>query len=669
VPNRSFRATVVLVGLLSFPASLRAAQDVDDGNLWVVLIATTTHDDKSLNLPYCEADITEVRRVLIERGQGVSPERIFVMAESGLGDRKPTLANFRKNLPDWLARPGPKDRLLVFFAGHGELSPTDRRTYLVPRDFDRARVKETGFPLAELRDQVAGCKARVKCLILDCCHAGNARAVHPFGAAAEAVAKAFDADRLTNTVVLAGARAGESSYACNRLRHGIYSFWLCRGLEGAGADEQGQVRVSLLNKYAHERTNAYSLVEWGKDQTPVMFGKVEGDPVLLTLKPEQPETLCRRLAEHLDLEIRRKKLTEVAVVEFLQPLGSGEGLGSGTLPGYCTAQVRAALRPLAGKDYQVWDDDRTAARTRDLSTRSLGNLRAMRQLAAGQPPLSALITGVLLPNGPDIQLTCRLYTTADGRMQEPFTGRLPLSEDLVADQGYSVDNAKRPTGSPHDPKVVEFVQKAAEAAHPLLDPNFPFRMEVWAALPAEGGKVPDRSLWKKKELVVVDGADGKKSDLVFGVRKGEVYEVRLWNRTGNRVACQLSVDGMNTLNKSRDRTGLGAAWVIRSDKKNKPSFVCEGWYEPKLDGPAGTIEATTMKPFVVVDAAESVAGRQRFGEKIGTITAVFFTEAGKALGTGEGPAEQRPVKTVDFKPGRLAGVIQLRYVDERDLKR
>ena len=41
---------------------------------------------------------------------------------------------------DFGAPDGPADRVLVFFAGHGELNPADKRTYLVPRDFDRSRA-------------------------------------------------------------------------------------------------------------------------------------------------------------------------------------------------------------------------------------------------------------------------------------------------------------------------------------------------------------------------------------------------------------------------------------------------------------------------------------------------------------------------------------------------
>jgi hypothetical protein len=78
------------------------------------------------------------------------------------------------------------------------------------------------------------------------------------------------------------------------------------------------------------------------------------------------------------------------------------------------------------------------------------------------------------------------------------------------------------------------------------------------------------------------------------------------------------------------------------------------------------VEQTTMKRFRFVEVADSVASRQKFGESLGLITAAFYAEQGKAIGTGEGPEEKRLLQTVDFRPGRLEAVVQIRYFDERD---
>ncbi len=355
----------------------------------------------------------------------------------------------------------------------------------------------------------------------------------------------------------------------------------------------------------------------------------------------------------------------MAVVEFTQPRADGDGLSSANLPAYCASRVRDALATLQGEDYRVLDEDGTKQRVARLNVSSLGNQRAMKALSTGEPPIDTLVCGLLQPSGPDLQVTCRLYTTADGRLQEPFRGRLPLSEDLLGDLGNSLDNTGRPAGGPYAKVVVMAAEEKAAEPHPLLLDRFPFRIEVWAIDPKKAAP-GDANAWEKKEFVQ---GPGERSELLIGAVPGEIYEVRAWNRTGNRVAMHLLVDGLNTINQTRDRLGQGPAWVLDPSKDDRPSLACEGWYLPKKPGAAGAVEQTTVKRFRFVDAAESVAGRMRFGEAMGTITAAFYAERGRALGTGEGPQEVRPLQTVDFKAGRMLAVVTIRYVDVRELNK
>jgi hypothetical protein len=119
----------------------------------------------------------------------------------------------------------------------------------------------------------------------------------------------------------------------------------------------------------------------------------------------------------------------------------------------------------------------------------------------------------------------------------------------------------------------------------------------------------------------------------------------------------------------REGLGSGAAWVLEPTKDEKRPFVCEGWHFPKAGAAVGAVEQTTMKRFRFVDAGQSAAARQQFGESLGLITAAFYAEQGKAIGTGEGPEEKRLLRTVDFRPGRLEAVVQIRYFDDREGKK
>jgi hypothetical protein len=268
-----------------------------------------------------------------------------------------------------------------------------------------------------------------------------------------------------------------------------------------------------------------------------------------------------------------------------------------------------------------------------------------------------VVLGALRRRGRVVQVQCELVATADGKSLVSPSGVLPLSEELQGDNGASFDNRDRPAGDPHDKAVGEHVDAQSQEAHPLLDPKFPFRVELW-------------SITRKKRLdwaqVPVEDASGKKRiDLVVPARSGEEFEVRVENRAKHRVALTLLVDGINSLGQRRERLGNAWSWVLGPEKKS----TIEGWYLPRAQGARpGDGKAFTLKRFKFVDLAASVAGRQKFGESIGVITAAFYAEYGRSLGVGEGRTEQRQLRTVDFKPGRLLGVVHIRYADEKELR-
>jgi hypothetical protein len=320
------------------------------------------------------------------------------------------------------------------------------------------------------------------------------------------------------------------------------------------------------------------------------------------------------------------------------------------------------LEETAAGLYRVPSAEDTRLLARDLRLGDIGRRDGLQALSRGPSGMDGIIYGTLLPSGPDFQVQCRLLTT-DGRIQATIQGLLPANEERVAEAGASFDNRQRPAGSPFAPKVVSFVQDQAAKPHPLIQNEFPFAVEVWAVPHKDGQPVPPKERWKQKEFIQL--ADG----LAIGARPDEMYEVRVWNNSRNRVAMQLLVDGLNTLGQSRvdvrEGLGSGAAWVLEPAKEGKP-FVCEGWHFPKPNAPIGSVEQTTMKRFRFVDVGQSAAARQKFGESLGVITAAFYAEQGKAIGTGEGPEEKRLLKTVDFRPGRLEAVVQIRYFDERE---
>src|SRR5262249_30687625 len=159
---------------------------------------------------------------------------------------------------------------------------------------------------------------------------------------------------------------------------------------------------------------------------------------------------CRRLADQLDLEVRRKKLRRVAVLEFTMPLGGKEALARAMLPGTLEQEVRERLREISTDVYRVPSGEDTHKLSRDLRLGDVGKRAGLAVLARGDAGLDGIVYGTLRPSGPDYQVECRLYTTADGRSSATIQGLLPATEERVAEAGGSFDNRQRPAGSPSD---------------------------------------------------------------------------------------------------------------------------------------------------------------------------------------------------------------------------
>jgi hypothetical protein len=654
----------------STPAS---AQQGRPARQKALLIAVQKYDDARLNLTVTLQDSNALKKTLIERA-GIPEGNLTLMNDEAPPEFRPTLANVRRELRDFLEGAEPTDRLLIYFSGHGFIQ--DGQTYLVLADVDVRDVAKTGLPAPEVREALTKCQASVKFLVLDCCQAGGEKALpDPSLVEPQLVAKGLELQRVPGCVVLASCQAQEKSYEWPERRQSVFTYWFCRALEGgADKDADGKISADEVYEYTFERvTKTVSQMMGGRAQTPVrqVGVGVVGVTDVLSLLPESPESLCARLAAHLDLEARLRKLKKVGVLEFLEPYGQVEGLARSSLPAYCSMRVRTDLKRLAGSSYAVLDGPQFKRLVRGLAISDVGDPRAMQRLAREGGDLDAVISGSLRRRGQAMALACEMIATSTGDTLASPSGKLPLTEGLVADDGFSFDNRQRADGSPYEARVVDAVLDQARAANPLLKRDFPFRVELYSILPAPGETIGPRTRRVRKPFVQPgpDRPGADPNELLVAARPGELFEVWITNGTGRRVGCALLIDGINTLGQRRERVENARPWVLQPGKTN----AIKDWTLPEGGDAADAAEiGVIMRQFVFTDLAGSVAGRQQFGDAIGTITAAFFEEKPRATrgvgGVGEGQETQGTLRQVPFIPGRLLGAINIKYVDEDALR-
>ncbi|HUT88810.1 MAG TPA: tetratricopeptide repeat protein [Thermoguttaceae bacterium] len=262
-------ASVILAGEADSPAKNVVRDPPPDsggGKSLAILIGVQEYSSLP-KLKYCQADVQRLARALRDHCQF---DTVVVMTEAA-GERRyrPTLGNLARELRQRLlvANSGEYDRVLLYFSGHG-FRDAENRLYFAPPDCDRKNLELTALPQAYLRQMLDGCtQVPVKLLVLDCCHSGEAKG-SGVGADGEAMAAAFRTAK--GLLTLSSCSADEASLEWDEKRSGLFTYWLCEGLQGAAdRDRDGQIDVYELHRYVYGQV-LKTATALGRDQTVVL---------------------------------------------------------------------------------------------------------------------------------------------------------------------------------------------------------------------------------------------------------------------------------------------------------------------------------------------------------------------------------------------------------------
>ena len=252
---------------------------------WAVIIGVGGYESSAVpRLRYSVADADAVYQTLVS--SGFKKENILLLTDKT--ERKPTLRNIKLALGTFLARSAHKDDLvMIYFAGHGA-SEVDQRgierdglsKYLVPVDADPDDLYSTALPMDEMQNVLARIEAERITVFLDACYSGAAggRTFASTKTRAVTVDDIF-LDRLTRSkgrAIVTASRPSELSIELAELGHGIFTYYLVRGLQGyADNNRDGIVSLQELYEYLAQEVSRKSR-QVGGNQHPMMKGEMEG---------------------------------------------------------------------------------------------------------------------------------------------------------------------------------------------------------------------------------------------------------------------------------------------------------------------------------------------------------------------------------------------------------
>ena len=231
------------------PPGFSKRQALPRGYALVVGIAAYKNLAANQQLSYAERDAESMYAMLISpEGGNYHAENVHRLVGS-----KATLANLKQELEVWLPNvAAPDDRVLIYFAGHGFVAPSNSQAYLAPYDFRMDDPVSSGYPMAALANTVQNAiKAKSKVLITDSCHSG---AIAPDAALQEINRQLTSLNQ--SLFSLTASRDRERSFESKDWGggHGIFTYYVVQGMEGA-ADENGDGYVTADELANYVRVN------------------------------------------------------------------------------------------------------------------------------------------------------------------------------------------------------------------------------------------------------------------------------------------------------------------------------------------------------------------------------------------------------------------------------
>ncbi len=272
------------------PRAIKVVPRKADAATWVIAIGVDKyHVVKPLE--YAGADALAVAKAFREVG-GI--DRAHVLLVNDAGEDRPDAATLARLIPEWLKKAGPDDTVVFSFSGHGYRDAAGN-LYLAPTDFDPDRKDATGLDTKVLRQHLKECRAATKLIFLDACHSGA------FGGAnqADSTGLADLFGKLDGAVSIVSSSGRQQSQELHKLKHGIFTYWLVRGLRGeANTTIDGVIDADELYRFLNEKVPETARRELKVEQRPFRsFEQLAGIPVVLELKnPDRPSVLVPEVA-------------------------------------------------------------------------------------------------------------------------------------------------------------------------------------------------------------------------------------------------------------------------------------------------------------------------------------------------------------------------------------
>ena len=204
------------------------------------------------------------------RALGIPKSRIKTLTDAD-ADQAALLKTFR----NWLPLQVNKDKtdVFVFYSGHGLPAADGKSLYLLPHGVDHDLLDETAVDQRKIVAAIQAAKPRSVTMFIDSCYSGLSKAGDTLLAGAKPVTlKNTDMGYPPEFTVMSASLPDQISSASAELQHGIFSFYLMKGMEGgADIDKDGKITVGEMHKFLMDNVPRQAM-SMNRKQEPQLVG-------------------------------------------------------------------------------------------------------------------------------------------------------------------------------------------------------------------------------------------------------------------------------------------------------------------------------------------------------------------------------------------------------------
>jgi hypothetical protein len=210
------------------------------------------------------------------RALGVKPGNIKLLMDEQ-ADAEEIYSAFKTWLP---ARVKSTTDVYVFYSGHGLPTQDGSGLYWLPQRANRDLISKTGILMSEINSDIQAAKPKSVTIFMDACYSGQARGGETLVASARPIAlKSQPTTFPSNFTVISASQADQISSSSPELQHGIFSYYLMRGMEGeADLNKDGKITLNETQAYLSENVGRQARI-MNRQQEPQVIG--DGSRVLV----------------------------------------------------------------------------------------------------------------------------------------------------------------------------------------------------------------------------------------------------------------------------------------------------------------------------------------------------------------------------------------------------